>query len=295
MGLINPRWKLSERPPDSPAWDSLTAKEKERFDGIMSVYSAAISHIDRSIGTLVDGLKQRGVLDNTLILFMSDNGGNAESGPNGRFEGAHPGSPDSTVFIGMNWATVANTPFRRYKHFTHEGGVSTPLIAHWPAGIPKERAGKFETQPGHLVDIMPTVLDVVGAKYPSTMHGKTTIPMQGVSLTPAFSGKALSRKDPIFFMHEGNRAVRAGKWKLVSKYMEPWELFDMEADRTELHNLATERPEIAKQLTATYDTWAKKSYAEPWTGPPRTDWGAEINTPEPGAKAGRKKKGAQPQ
>jgi arylsulfatase len=276
MGLINPRWKLSERPADSPAWDSLSAKEKERLDDMMAIYAAAISHIDRSIGVLVDGLKERGVLDNTLILFMSDNGGNAESGPQGRYEGAHPGSADSTIFIGMNWATLANTPFRRYKHFTHEGGVSTPLIAHWPAGIPAARAGKFETQPGHLVDVMPTVLDVTGAKYPSTMHGKATIPAQGTSLTPAFSGKALSRKAPIFFMHEGNRAVRDGKWKLVSKYKEPWELFDMEADRTELHNLFSERPEIAAKLTAAYDTWAQKSYAEPWTGPKRTAWGSEI-------------------
>ena len=108
------------------------------------------------------------------------------------------------------------------------------------------------------------------------MHGKATIPAQGTSLAPAFSGKALSRKAPIFFMHEGNRAVRDGKWKLVSKYKEPWELFDMEADRTELNNLVSERPEIAAKLTAAYDTWAQKSYAEPWTGPKRTDWGAEI-------------------
>lgn len=276
MGLISPRWKLTERPPDSPAWESLAAEERERADQIMSVYAAAVHHIDSSIGTLVDGLKQRGILDNTLILFVSDNGGNAESGPRGRLEGGRPGGPDSTVFLGMNWATLANTPFRRYKHFTHEGGVSTPLIAHWPAGIPRERAGVFETQPGHLIDIMPTVLDVAGAKYPATMHGKQIIPMQGVSLAPAFAGARLDRKEPIFFMHEGNRAVRAGKWKLVSKYMEPWELFDMEADRTELQNLAAERPEIVKQLTAAYDAWSKRSYAEPWTGPRRTDWGAEI-------------------
>lgn len=276
MGLLNPRWKLTERPPDSPAWESLSPEDKQRFDHIMAIYAAAVSRIDQSIGTLVDGLKQRGILDNTLILFMSDNGGNAESGPKGRLEGAHPGGPDSTVFIGMNWATLCNTPFRRYKHFTHEGGVSTPLIAHWPAGIPKDRAGRFENQAGHLVDIMPTVLEAAGAKYPASMHGKTTIPMQGVSLVPALAGKRLARKDPIFFMHEGNRAVRAGKWKLVSKYKEPWELFDMEADRTELRNLAAERPEIVKRLTAAYDTWAQTSHAEPWTGPRRTDWGAEM-------------------
>jgi arylsulfatase len=274
-GLIDPKWKMSERPPDVPAWDSLDAKEKDRYDHMMAIYAAALARVDRSIGVLVDGLQQRGALDNTLILFVSDNGGNAESGPHGRYEGEHPGSPDSTVFIGMNWATLSNTPFRRYKHFTHEGGVATPLIAHWPAAIPKNRNGKFERQPAHLIDIMPTVVEATGAKYPASLHGKTTIPMQGTSLLPGFSGKPLARKQPIFFMHEGNRAVRDGKWKLVSKYTEPWELFDMEADRTELHNRAETHPEIVKQLSTRYDEWASRNYAEPWTGPPRTDWGAE--------------------
>ena len=129
---------------------------------------------------------------------------------------------------------------------------------------------------------MPTVMAATGAKYPSSLHGKTTIPPQGVSLLPALSGKPLARKEPIFFMHEGNRAVRDGRWKLVSKYTEPWELFDMEADRTELHNLAAVHPDIVQRLVARYDRWAKQSYAEPWTGPPRTEWGAEIT-------AGKKK------
>jgi arylsulfatase A-like enzyme len=281
MGLIDPKWRLTERPPDSPAWDSLSQPDKERFDTIMSVYAAAINHMDRSIGTLVDGLKKRGVLDNTLILFMSDNGGNAESGPNGRCEGGQAGGPDSTVFLGMNWATLANTPFRRYKHFTHEGGISSPLIAHWPAAIPKSREGKYERQPGHLIDIMPTVAQVAGAKYPTSLHGKTTIPMQGASLAPAFSGRDVSRKEPLFWMHEGNRAVRDGKWKLVAKWEQPWELFDMEADRSEMNNLAVERPDIVKRLSATYDSWAERSYVEPWRGPRFTDWGGAIPGTKP--------------
>lgn len=276
MGLIDRRWPLTERPPDSPAWESVSQADRDRFDHIMAIYAATIYRLDRAIGTLVEGLKQRGELENTLILFMSDNGGNAESGPEGRLNGEPPGGRDSNVFLGMNWATLANTPFRRYKHFTHEGGVATPLIAHWPAGIPKSRAGRFESQPGHLVDIMPTVADVAGAKYPSTMRGKATLPMQGVSLAPAFAGKPVGRREPIFFMHEGNRAVRDGKWKLVSKYMDPWELYDMEADRTEMKNLAAEKPEIVARLAAAYDAWAKKSYVDPWTGPRRTDWGSEI-------------------
>jgi arylsulfatase A-like enzyme len=213
----------------------------------MAIYAATVHRMDRAIGTLVNGLQQRGVMDNTLILFMSDNGGNAESGPRGRLESESYGGPRSTVFLGMNWATLNNTPFRRYKHFTHEGGVSTPLIAHWPMGIAKNRNGKFDNQPGHLVDVMPTVLEATGAKYPAEIRGKKTIPMSGTSLLPAFTGKKISRKDPIFFMHEGNRAVRSGKWKLVAKWKEPWELYDMEADRTEMHNLAQQRPDLVKE------------------------------------------------
>jgi arylsulfatase len=235
--------------------------------------------MDRAIGTMVAGLKQRGVLDNTLILFMSDNGGNAESGPRGRLEGEGYGGRRSTVFLGMNWATLNNTPFRRYKHFTHEGGVSTPLIAHWPAGIAKQRNGQFDQQPGHLVDIMPTVLDATGVRYPAEMRGKKTIPLPGASLAPAFSGGKVARKEPIFFMHEGNRAVRSGKWKLVAKWKQPWELYDMEADRTEMHDMAKERPDLVKELSATHDSWAARTHSDFWPGPEFTDWGGPINNP----------------
>ena len=184
---------------------SLSEEEKDRFDHIMAIYAAMIDRLDRSVGTLVEGLKKRGVLDNTLIMFMCDNGGNAESGPRGRLEGEEPGGPKSTVFLGQNWATLANTPFRRYKHFTHEGGISTPLIVHWPAGIDKARNGKLEPQPGHLVDVMATVVEVTGAKYPTEFNGHKIQPMEGASLVPAFAGKPLDRKQPIYLEHEGNR------------------------------------------------------------------------------------------
>jgi arylsulfatase A-like enzyme len=274
MGLIDRRWRLTERPPLVPAWDSLSRSDKDRFDGIMAVYTAVISRMDRSVGTLVESLKQRGVLDNTLILFLSDNGGNAEGGPNGRYNGNPPGSADSDVFLGMSWATLSNTPFRRYKHFTHEGGISAPLIAHWPAGIPKGREGQLERQQGHLIDIMATALDVSGAKYPSTLHGKPIIPFEGTSLAPAFSGGKLARKGPIFFMHENNLAVRSEKWKLVSRSPGPWELFDMELDRTEMRNLAAERPDLVAELAGQYDAWARRTYVEPWRQPPIPEWGA---------------------
>ena len=157
MGLVDPNWPLSPRPPEVPDWESRKDARKDRFDHIMAIYAAMIDRMDRSVGTLVDGLRQRGVLDNTLIFFLADNGGNAETGPAGKLEGEQPGGPQSNVYLGQNWATLANTPFRRYKHFTHEGGISTPLIVHWPAGIPAERNGKLEKQPGHLIDIMATV------------------------------------------------------------------------------------------------------------------------------------------
>ena len=160
MGLVDPKWPLTPRPPDVPDWNTLSDADKDRFDNIMAIYAAMIDRLDRSVGTLVDGLKERGVLDNTVIMLMCDNGGNAESGPRGRLEGDEPGGPKSTVYLGQCWATLANTPFWRYKHFTHEGGISTPLIVHWPAGIAAERNGKLEPQPGHLVDIMPTVVEL---------------------------------------------------------------------------------------------------------------------------------------
>ncbi len=276
MGLVDPDWPLSPLPPDVPRWDSLGEEEKDRFDHIMAIYAAMLDRFDRSIGTLVDGLRERGVLENTLIVVLADNGGNAESGPRGRLEGEAPGGPESIVFLGQCWATLANTPFRRYKHFTHEGGIATPLVVHWPAGIPRQRNGQLDRQPGHLIDLMPTFVEVGGAEYPTQYGGHAIQPMEGVSLLPALSGEPLERTEPIFFAHEGNRAVRSGKWKLVMKYKGPWELYDIEADRTEQSNLIDQKPGVAKQLIAQWEAWAQRSDVDPWTGPARNDSGGEI-------------------
>jgi arylsulfatase len=276
MGLVDAKWPLTPLPPDVPPWSTLNDKEKKHFDDLMSVYAAMIDHLDHSIGRLVAGLKERGVLDNTVIFVMADNGGNAESGPKGVLIGDQPGGPQSTVFIGQCWATLANTPFWRYKHFTHEGGISSPLIVHWPAGNAPERNGKLEAQPGHLVDIMPTVVEMTGAKYPTEFNGHTIQPEEGVSLVPAIAGKPIQRTQPIYFAHEGNRGLRSGKWKLVMKYKGPWELYDMEADRTERHNVIDAERQMAKQLVAQWEAWAKRADVDPWTGPKRNDWGDEI-------------------
>ena len=259
MGLVDAKWPVTPRAPNSPAWATLSEEERKRFDHMMAIYAAMIDTMDRSVGMLVDGLRERGVLDNTLILFLSDNGGNAESGPNGRYEGDNPGDAHSNVFLGQNWATLNNTPFRKWKHFVHEGGSATPLIAHWPRGIAEPQRGQLVHQPGHVIDIMPTIVEVATAKYPAALHGKPIEPMEGVSLTPAFQGRPLARSQPIFFNHEDNRAVRDGRWKLVSLARQPWELYDMDADRTELNDLSAQHPERVAAMSAQYEAWAKRA------------------------------------
>jgi arylsulfatase len=273
MGLVDSAWPLSEIPPDVADWDSLSDEEKDRFDHIMAIYAAMLDRVDQNVGKLVAHLRKRGELDNTLILFLSDNGGNAESGPNGIYEGKNPGGPGSKVFLGQSWATLNNTPFRRYKHFTHEGGISTPLIAHWPAHIANERNGQFETQPGHLVDVMATVVEIAGAEYPTEYKGNKIPPMEGASLLPAFAGEDLNRKNPIYWEHEGNRAIRRGKWKAVMKLGGPWELYDIEADRTEQRDLIKEQSELAQELIADWEAWAARSNVGPWPGKPRPNSG----------------------
>jgi arylsulfatase len=293
LGLVSETWPMAPRPKDVPGWNTLSDAEKDRFDHIMAIYVAMIERVDRSIGNLVAGLRERGVLENTLILILADNGGNAESGPRGRLEGDQPGGPKSTVYLGQCWATVANTPFGRYKHFTHEGGISTPLIAHWPAGIATERRGQLEHQPGHLVDLMPTVVELCGATYPTEFNGHKIQPMEGTSLVPALAGKPIDRQAPIFWEHEGNRAVRSGKWKLVMKYKGPWELYDMENDRTERQNLIKEEPELAKDLISQWEAWAKRADVNQWEGPRRNNWGGEIKPDAKNPANGKQKKARQ--
>jgi arylsulfatase len=285
LGLVDPIWPLAPRPADVPAWDSLSDADRDRFDSIMAVYAAMIECIDTSVGRLVAGLRDRGVLDNTLILFLSDNGGNAESGPRGLAEGDPIGGPHSRVFLGMGWATLANTPFRRYKHFTHEGGIATPLIAHWPAGIAADRRGGIEPAPGHVIDVMPTLVEVCDATYPAEHRGHHILPCEGMSLVPAFAGQPIHRWKPIFWEHEGNKAIRSGRWKAVLKHGGPWELYDMEADRTELRDLAAERTAVRDLLVNQWTEWAASSFVDPWPGPPRFEWGEEpkdrINPRQP--------------
>lgn len=303
MGLIDPAWSLTPRDSFVAPWSD-TIPDREWEIANMEVYAAMVELMDAGIGRIVKSLESRGALENTLILFLQDNGACAEElgwvardtneivaepmapgaiqtkmVPDVTRDGkrvklmkdAMPGPPESYTAYGLNWANASNTPFREYKHWVHEGGISTPLIAHWPAGI--SDGGSFRTEPSHLIDIMATCVDLAGANYPETYRGQSIHPMEGSSLRTVFDGQALDR-EAIFWEHEGNRAVRMGKWKLISKASKKdpfvwdrldelsashWELFDMETDRTEMNNIAVEHPEQVRMMAEKWLAWAKRT------------------------------------
>ena len=264
-GLIDPDWQMTPRPEQIPAWNSLSDKEQVRYDDMMAIYAAMIEEIDNNIGKLVAALEERRHLDNTLILFLSDNGGNAEAGVSGRYQGDHPGDPHSNVFIGRCWAHLNNTPFRKYKHYNHEGGIATPLIAHWPAHVKPHtgRNGWVDT-PTHLIDLMATCVDLAGTDYPTEFNGHEILPMEGQSLRPLLTGEGDFAKRPLFWEHEGNAAIRVGDRKLVRQGLKgEWELFDLKSDRTEQHNLAVEHPDNVQQLAAKWRSWAERASVIP--------------------------------
>lgn len=299
MGIVDKNWKITPRDRNAPKWED--ADLKDWHCRRMEVYAAMVDCMDQGIGRIVSALKKTGKLDNTLILFLADNGGCAEEhgsrgkprnsagknlpptlGPNelqtrmvpartrdgkpvriGR--GVMPGGPDTYIAYGLPWANASNTPFRRYKHWVHEGGISSPLIAHWPKGIDSNRHNKLESQPAHLIDLMATCVDLSQCEYPKKVGEHEIIPLQGVSLKPALHGNSLNRNDPIFWEHEGNRAMREGNWKLVAKGPKgPWELYDLKADRTELNDLSKKHPERAKAMAQRWEEWAIKAHVKPW-------------------------------
>jgi len=261
MGIVDKKWPLTERDEEVPAWDTLSAKEKDRHDLSMAVYAAQIDRMDQNIGRILAKVKELGQESNTLILFLSDNGGCAEKIDRGT-PGAPAGTADSFLSYMPPWANASNTPFRLYKHWVHEGGIATPMIAYWP-GMVKD-AGKLTHQPGHIIDMMATCLDVAGAPYPSTYKGHQITPLEGRSLLPVLQGKQRTEHPYICWEHEGNRAVRQNKWKLVAKFKGPWELYDLDADRSETRNLSSSNQAKMKELTAIYDSWAKRCGVVPY-------------------------------
>ena len=286
LGVVRPEWPLTPRDSRVLAWYDVP--HKPWHERRMEVYAAQIDRMDQGIGLILRKLRQVDKVENTLIFFLADNGGCAEEIAS-RWGGLHipektragqavqvgnnpnimPGTEDTYQSYGVPWANASNTPFRLYKHWVHEGGIATPLVVSWPAVI--RQGGGLVREPGHVVDIMATCCDVAGIRYPSRLGGYRITPTDGVSLKQLFLGGTRQR-GPIFWEHEGNRAVREGKWKLVSRFPGQWELYDMEADRTEIKNLAEENPTMVKFMSRQYEGWAERANVKPWD---RYLWGED--------------------
>ena len=265
LGLIKNDWALS--PSDVPKWETYDTKQRDELDLKMALYSAIIDRMDQNIGRIVAKLKEADQLDNTMILFMVDNGvpGTGVHDWRGLFakNGRHPetrvdnysewgrrGGWSSSS--GRGWANLSNAPFRMYKRYTHEGGVATPLIVHWPDGLKDQN--KLRHSPGHIIDIAPTCLNAAGL---------STKGMEGQTLLPVFT-KDSTQPRTLFWEHEGNRAVRQGDYKLVAQHNTSWELYNMRKDRSELHDLTKSMPQKAAELKKLYEAWAHRVGAKPW-------------------------------
>ena len=257
LGIVSKKWKLSPRNPLSTDWDKLTQEEKRHFDRMMATYAAMIDRMYQNIGRLLAFLRETDEADNTIIFFLSDNGGCAEEVHKGK-PGVPIGVPDSFDSYNPGWANVSNTPFQWFKRYTHEGGNATPLIAWYPKMI---KLGQMDRQVGHVIDMMPTVIELAGAKYPNELKGKTIIPVEGKSLVPIFEGKQREGHRVLFWNHLGNRAVRMGDWKIVSRYDDEakeelsWELYNLAEDRTETNDLAKMHPKILAKIAKEFDGW----------------------------------------
>lgn len=314
LGVIDSNATLS--PLDTHPWSE--EKDKEAMAQRMETYAAMITIMDKGIGEIVRELKKEGIFDNTIIFFLQDNGGNAEGvgygdGENGRRKFVakdtsklkplgkneiqyavipkvtHHGAvsimgkkvmagPENTYLAYLKpWADLSNTPFRKYKNFVYEGGIATPLIVHWPNGIDAP-GGAIRKQPGHEIDIMPTIIQLANAKYPKQYKGHKITPVSGVSLVPTFTNQSLEPR-AIYFAHQANRAMRMGKWKIVSgaelhgpygkwkTYTSmPWQLYNMEKDRSELKDLSAQYPERVQKMVSMWEKWAHatKVYPMPW-------------------------------
>lgn len=233
-------------------WDELTVVQREFQAAKMAVHAAMVDRMDREIGRIVEQLRAMNAFDNTLIFFCSDNGASAEImvRGNGHDPAAPPGSDSTYLCLGPGWSNAANTPFRRHKTWVHEGGISTPLIAHWPKGIAAR--GELRHAPGHLIDLVPTVLDAVGGERLKSWDGEPVPPAPGKSLLPAFAANVDVARDYLWWLHEDNKAVRVGDWKLVAAKNGPWELYDLKTDRAESKNLAAESPDKVRTLEQTW-------------------------------------------
>jgi arylsulfatase len=268
MGLIDPEWKLP--PQDSREWNSLSDEKKEEMDLRMAIYAAMIDRMDQNIGKLTKFLKEKQLFDNTIIIFLNDNGACAEGGELGGGTATQLETKEGYFLTyGRAWANASNTPYREYKHWVHEGGINTPFIIHWPQGIPQKENGTLIKEYGFLPDIMATCIDLAGTEYPKEYKGNKIIPISGKSLLPLLKGeKEPIHTEPLFWEHEGNKAVRMGNYKLVSEWQKNqeynWELFELAKDGTEMHDLSGEMPEMVQRMNDMYSKWAEKNNVLPW-------------------------------
>ncbi len=278
MGVLDPRWEISPRDQAAPPWTEIRQRDWE--DRRMAVYAAQIDRMDQGIGRIMAKLREQGTEQDTLVLVLSDNGGCAEllredgskakEWPTtrdgrpmtfGNVPGLMPGGGATYQSYDLPWANASNTPFRLYKHWVHEGGIATPMIAHWPQVV---AGGRISHDLIHVIDFMATCLDVAGVEYPHEYDGRQVQPLEGESFLPALRGEGWRRERPLLWEHEGNRAVRDGRWKLVSKYPGAWELYDMVRDRTELDDLTAKNgPQVIK-MAGMYEEWAERCGVINW-------------------------------
>ncbi len=292
-GVLDPKWKITSRPEYIPAWEDAPHKDWE--DLKMAVYAAQVDRMDRAVGRIMDKTRELDVEDNTLVMFISDNGGCAATiseNPTGGKQllyatlptvdgkpirmgdrpDIRPGPADTHQAYDVWWANASNSPFRMYKNWAHEGGISTPFIIHWPDRL---RRRGIVREPAYINDITATCLEAAGVAYPSEMNGSPVHPIEGESFMPLIEGGGWSREKPITIEHEGDRAIRSGEWKLVGEYGGEWELYNMEEDRTELNDLADRNPEKVAELSREYDEWAKRCGVLPWPVDPNVVGSAE--------------------
>lgn len=263
MGLIDSSWKLSGRDPKVESWEQMSASEKSFLLPMIEVYAAMVDRLDQNIGRLISDLESNGELDNTFIVFFSDNG--ACPYQRLRSDQRAPGTVDSDIAYDARWANFCNTPLRLYKQYAHHGGTLTPMIAHWPAGI--NRPGSVSRAPGHIVDIMPTCVELAAADYPVRRDGDKIRPMEGSSLISAVVGNTSGpdktvREKPIYWEFSGNHAIRDGDWKLVAARGEEWELYHVAEDPCETADLASQQLDLVQKLAGKYDQWAKRVSAK---------------------------------
>ncbi|RYY26967.1 MAG: arylsulfatase [Chitinophagaceae bacterium] len=262
LALFDPRVKPAMADALVDNWDSLSIEQRDTLDLKMATYAAQIESMDKGIGKIITKLKETNQLHNTLIMFFSDNGGESDNAYPVKGATGPIGSAKSWASYGPSWAYVSNTPFRKYKKYVHEGGIRTPMIIHYPRLIKKGRIEK--EQAGHVIDIMPTLLEVAGATYPKSYNENVIAPLKGVSLLPVIQNGTLAHRN-LFWEHEGNRAVRSGQWKLVSTYPDNvWHLYDLKNDPTELNDLVMSQSGRAETLSGLYNNWALQNNVLPW-------------------------------